>query len=774
MAPDDELLKIDAAGVVVAWSQEAKSLFDRGASEALGRPVLEVLPGPWAPAGSGPDSRSGSPGAVPGLVMRPVTLSDGGSGWVFSLLRSEESGDAREQALLKALFTQSPIGMQVLDPDLRVLRVNTAASGMAGFDHTYTLGHRLSDVFRLSVPEKTMAMVRHVLATGEPALDRLVRVRPPNDPDHEHVYSVSVFRLQDADGRVLGLSAAEVDVTVRERALARARVLNDVRQHVGTSLALDATCTELVDVLVPAFADVAMVDLLDPVVRGDDPPSAPVGPDVPLRRMSLASADRQRNPAGAGTAPFRFPAAWLQSLTDLRPHLIMYHPDDDPATDPPGWTATRPPTSHSAIVAPLTLRGGVYGTLSLYRAPDRDEFVDEDLDLALEVASRTSLHIDNARRYTREHTIALTLQRRLLPQHPEPLAAVESTHFHQSADAGGSWFDLFPLSGARTAFTVGRVSGTGIQAAMAMGQLRTAIHTLAALDLEPDELLARLDDTVVRLAHERTALPPDDPLRSQRLTADCLYGVYEPLGKSCAIALAGGPQPVIAYPDGTTETADVPIAPPLGGGEEAPFAITRLDLPEGSIIALCTGAFLSMGEAGRKAGQDRLRQILADSGRPLGDLRDEAVRTVPASSPGTDAVLLLVRTHTLDPSHVATWELQADPAAVATVRARTRRQLAEWNLDELSLTTELIVSELATNAVRYGTLPITLRLIKGRTLTVEVSDSSPVSPHLRHAHTSDEGGRGLFICAELAQSWGVRFSDGSKTIWTEQELPQPA
>ncbi|MFF1737663.1 SpoIIE family protein phosphatase [Streptomyces sp. NPDC058247] len=776
MAPD-ALLKIDAAGVVVAWSQEAKSLFDHEASEALGRPVLELLPGPWARTGSDQDSRSSSPGAVPaGLVMRPVTLSDGGSGWAFNLLRSQESGDAREHALLKALFTQSPIGMQVLDPELRVVRVNTAASGMAGFDPTVTLGRRLSDVFRLSDPEETLAMVRHVLATGEPALDRLVHICPPNDPDHEHVYSVSVFRLQDADGHVLGLSAAEVDVTVRERAVTRTRVLNDVRQLVGTSLALDTTCTELVDVLVPAFADVAMVDLLDPVVRGDDPPSAPVEPDVPLRRMSLASADGQRNPAGAGagTAPFRFPAAWLQSLTDLQPHLITYHPDDDPATDPRGWRVTRPPTSHSAIVAPLTLRGGVYGTLSLYRSPDRDEFVDEDLDLALEVASRTALHIDNARRYTREHTVALTLQRRLLPQHPEPPAAVETAHFHQSADAGGSWFDLFPLSGARIALTVGRVSGTGIQAAIAMGQLRTAIHTLAALDLEPDELLARLDDTVVRLADERTDLPPGDPLRSQGLTADCLYGAYDPLSKSCVLALAGGPRPVIAYPDGTSETADIPVAPPLGAGEKAPFVITRLDLPEGSIIALCTDSFLAMGEAGRKAGQDRLRQVLADSGRPLDDLLDEAVRTVPASSPGTDAVLLLVRTHTLDPGLVATWELPVDPAAVATVRARTRRQLAEWSLDELSLTTELIVSELATNAVRYGTPPITLRLIKGRTLTVEVSDSSPVSPHLRHAQASDEGGRGLFICAELAQSWGVRFSDGSKTIWTEQELPQPA
>ncbi|MFG2330985.1 SpoIIE family protein phosphatase [Streptomyces sp. NPDC048604] len=781
MAPDDALLVIDAAGVVVEWSQEARSLFGLRASEALDRPAMELLLRAWTPARADAGGRSGSTAAAPKLVMRPVTLRDGCSGWSVDLLRTGEDAEAREQALLAAMFTQSPIGMQVLDPELRVLRVNTAGSGMNGFDHTDMLGRRLSDVFRLSDPDEFMAITRDVLATGEPALDRLVRARPPNDPDHEHVYSASVFRLHDAEGQVLGLSTAAVDVTVREHALARARILDTVRERLGHTLELDATCAELVDILVPAFADAALVDLLDPVVQGDEPPSAPVGPHVPLRRMAFASTDR-RDSQAAGTGPFRFPAAWLQSLTDLRPHLVTYRPDDTPDPDPRSSVPMHPSGAHSAVVTPLTLRNGVYGTLSLYRSPDRDLFVDEDLDLALEVAARTTLHIDNARRYTREHTIALTLQRRLLPQRPASHTTAESAYYHQAAVAGGGWFDVFPLSGARIALTVGSVSGTGIHAAMAMGQLRTAIHTLASLDLEPDELLARLDDTVARLAAERADLPPGDPLRSQTLTADCLYGVYDPLTRSCTLALAGGPQPVLAYPDGTTEAADIPAAPPLGG-DGAPFASTRLGLPEGSIIALHTDAFLSVAEAeadadadaDRKAGQDRLRQVLADSGRPLDALRDEAVRTVPASSPGTDAVLLLVRTHTLDPSLVATWDLPADPAAVAGARARTRRQLAEWNLDALSFTTELIVSELATNAVRYGTPPFTLRLIKSvRTLTFEVSDSSPVSPHLRHAKTGDEGGRGLFICAELAQNWGVRFSDNGKTIWTEQELPHPS
>ncbi|MFI8293692.1 SpoIIE family protein phosphatase [Streptomyces sp. NPDC085614] len=777
MASDDALLVVDAAGVVVAWSRAAESLFGRGPAEAVGRPLMELLSGswPWDDAGgNGPPRKSAG---TPGLRVLPVTSNDDAPAWRVDLLGpTEDGGDALDQALLHALFTQSPIGMQVLDPQLNIVRANTAASGMSGLDRSEVFGRRLSEIFRLSDPDESVGIMREVLETGVPALERLVRVRTPQDPEHEHVYSVSVFRLQGPDGGVLGLSTAVVDVTVRERALARARVLSAVRERVGHTLQLDVTCAELVDVLVPAFADAAEVDLLDHVVRGEDPASGPVGLDKPLRRMAFASADGRRESLAVGTGPFRFPAAWVRCLTDLRPQLVTYQPEDLEPLPPHPWSSRTPTTPglHSAIVTPLSLRGGVYGTLSLYRSPGRDAFVDADLDLSLEAAARASLHIDNACRYTREHTIAVTLQRRVLARPAASQDVVASAHFHQSTDAGGGWFDVFPLSGERVALTVGRVSGTGIHAAMVMGQLRTALHTLASLDLEPDELLARLDDTVTRLAAERAGLPPGDPLRDERLTADCLYGIYDPLGRGFAVAVAGNPPPLLAYPDGTTEVFDVPAAPALGDGEGAPFAVTRTGLPEGSVIALHTDAFLPMRSAGGKEGLDRLRQVLTDSRRRLDDLCAEAVRTAPASPPGTDAILLLVRTHTLDPSLVSTWDLPTDTAAVATARARTRRQLSAWNLDELSLATELIVSELATNAVRYGAPPLTLRLIRGtRTLTFEVSDSSRVSPRLHHAQTTDEGGRGLFICAELAQNWGVRFTDGHKTIWTEQSLPHP-
>ncbi|MFI1396383.1 SpoIIE family protein phosphatase [Streptomyces sp. NPDC020681] len=770
MASDDPLLVVDTSGVVLEWSRAARALFGLSASEVVGRPVASLTTAAGVPA----DGIAATPldrAMAEGLLLRPVSREDGSGAWAVYRAAPDESADAINKALLKALFSLSPIGMQVLDHDLRILRVNSAAGGMSGATYEGLIGRRLREAIQLTAPDATEAMVRDVLATSEPAIDRIVGAHPPSDPDREHLYSVSVLPLHDTDGRVLAAASAVVDVTEREQALARTRILTAVREEVGHTLEMDTTCAELVHVLVPAFADDAEVDLLDPVIRGAEPPSAPVAPDVPLRRMAFASADRSRVSFAAATGPFRFPAAWMQSLNDLRPHLVAHSPDEP---SHPGSSPGRAPGTHSAIVAPLTLRGRVLGTMSLYRSPGRAVFEQEDLDLALDLAAWIALHIDNARRYTREHTIALTLHRHLLPQLPLARTGMDTSHFHPPMGASGGWFDVIPLSGARVALTVGRVSGGDIHATTAMGQVRTAIHTLSSLDLECGELMARLNDTVTLLAAERAAPDAGDPLPRKGLTVGCAYGIYDPLTLNCTISTAGHPPPVLAHPDGTTEIPDLPQAPPLGADSDgAVFAATRLDLDEGSVIGLYTDVFLPADDTEAAACRDELRQILADTGRSLDAMRDEAVRTAAPEEPDVDAILLLVRAHTIDTDRVATWDLPLDPAAVATARARTRRLLAEWGLDELAFATELIVSELTTNAVHYGTPPLKLRLIHGHNLTCEVSDSNPAAPHLRHAKASDEGGRGLFICAQLARRWGVRFTNEGKTIWTEQELPPP-
>ncbi|MPY63112.1 ATP-binding protein, partial [Streptomyces spongiae] len=138
--------------------------------------------------------------------------------------------------------------------------------------------------------------------------------------------------------------------------------------------------------------------------------------------------------------------------------------------------------------------------------------------------------------------------------------------------------------------------------------------------------------------------------------------------------------------------------------------------------------------------------------------------------PYDDVVLLLARTRRLAADRVAYWDLPADPALVAEARKTTTRQLGDWGLEHLAFTTELVVSELVTNAIRHATGPIRLRLILDRTLICEVFDGGPTAPHLRHPRTTDEGGRGLFLIAQFTQSWGTRFLPEGKVIWAEQSL----
>ena len=142
-----------------------------------------------------------------------------------------------------------------------------------------------------------------------------------------------------------------------------------------------------------------------------------------------------------------------------------------------------------------------------------------------------------------------------------------------------------------------------------------------------------------------------------------------------------------------------------------------------------------------------------------------------AGPPSDDVALLLARTCALPPEKVVTWEIPADAEHVARARELAAEQMRVWRLDEASFITELVVSELVTNAIRYGGPPIQLRLIHNSSLICEVSDSSSTAPHLRRARVTDEGGRGLLLVAQLTQRWGTRYSAAGKTIWCEQTLP---
>ncbi|MFI5815030.1 SpoIIE family protein phosphatase [Streptomyces sp. NPDC051643] len=688
-----------------------------------------------------------------------------------------DAGDWVGGAILDALFTQSPVGLHVLDTELRVVRVNTATRGMRGVAVEGLLGRHFAEAFvGLSAPDEVEAILRGVLESGVPAREYLLRMRLAAEQGQEKIRSVSVFRLQDPQGTVLGLAATVVDVTEQEQARARLRVLNAVRERVGGTLDVIATCQELVETLVPDFADVAVVEVVDAVVRGEESQVGPLAQDVPLRRAAFRTRDGQQtqaHPVG-DVRSLNFLTPYAQAMSDFRPRLVALSPDSPWFdADPARAGAIRTTGAHTLIVAPLALRGTALGVLSVYRTGGSDPYNEDDVGLALDVASHTALCIDNARRFTREHTIAATVQRHQLPRHPATDSTVETAQLYvPGAGGGGGWFDTIPLSGARTALVVGEVTGSGIQAATTMGQLRTVIRSLAALDLQPDELLARLNDTAAFLAAERAALPPSDPLHQQPFAASCVYAVYDPVTRTCTFARAGHTTPVIIRSDSSTEVPDSTPGPLLGSAEGPPFAATTTDLPHGSILALYTPAILPTPPADSDHAPALLRDVLAQPGRPLQDLCDDILHSLRSKDRPGDAVLLLARTRPFPAHSLATWLLDHDPTAAATARGHTRRTLADWNVDEdTAYAAELIVSELITNAIRYGAPPLQLRLIKHRTLTCEVHDDSATSPQLRHARTVDEGGRGLFIVAQLAQRWGTRYTTEGKTVWSEQTLP---
>jgi hypothetical protein len=318
-----------------------------------------------------------------------------------------------------------------------------------------------------------------------------------------------------------------------------------------------------------------------------------------------------------------------------------------------------------------------------------------------------------------------------------------------------------------------------------MGRLRTAVHTLAGLELPPDELLSHLNDLVSDLG--------DD------FYATCLYALYDPATGSCTVSSAGHPPPAVVSPDGTVRLLDLATEPPLGAATP-PFETTELVLPEGSLLVLYTDGFVESARRDIDTGIGQLTTVLATTAgaTPLpapateaGARQDEQEQTEEArrldrlcaslaaallpegERTGDDAAVLVARAHALGPEDVAVWTLPEDPIAAGQARSHIRRRLAEWQLDELTMTTELLASELVGNVVRHARGPLQLRLIRSRSLICEVSDGSLTTPRIRRARDTDEGGRGLQLVAMLSQRWGVRYTPDGKCIWTEQPLPDP-
>ncbi|MFJ9565066.1 SpoIIE family protein phosphatase, partial [Streptomyces fuscichromogenes] len=330
-----------------------------------------------------------------------------------------------------------------------------------------------------------------------------------------------------------------------------------------------------------------------------------------------------------------------------------------------------------------------------------------------------------------------------------------------------------PLSGARMALVVGDVPGHGLRAAATMGRLRTTLRALAALDLPPDELLSRLDDLVAQARIGIHPAPGDQLVQDAANGATCLYAIYDPTTRNCTMASAGHLPPVRITPEGTAAPLKLPIGPPLGTGG-LPYEYAEFDLDPGSTLALFTDGLLTAEYDDLDTGLAELDRTLTQQQAAPADLCQRVADRFLRRPGHDDATLLVVRVHGLPDNQMASWPIPADPAEVAAARALTTRRLAQWGLDDVGFAAELVISELVTNAIRYGGPPVNLRLLwdRQRMLICEVSDGGHTSPHLRRADLDDEGGRGLFLVAQLTNRWGTRPSRHGKTIWAEIPLEE--
>ncbi len=770
----------DTQGRVVAWSTDAALLVGLDSAEAVGRPVGDVL-------GTEPRWLTGSGEWHGKLEIRrvqgdsqqvPIWASRlaGGVGEEPLWLLAREPGEAfpAGQTLANWLLTGCPVAVAIYDAHSHCVVQNEAMWRLLGVPHEEQAGQDLSAALTGAGVTEWEARMRRVLETGRPEVDFLLLGRTLSDARYDRRFTASASPLRGRADQVVGVCVTVTDSTEQRSAQERLALLNEASIRIGRTLDVMCTGQELADLAVPRLADFVCVDLVDALLSGEEPPPGPAAGAV-LRRVANRSIHEGTPEAviAVGDVDF-YEANSAQAHCLATRRSALYRTKSEAAwvrEDPQRLAKVAEYGFHSWMTVPVDARGTTLGVAMFLRSQNPVSFDEEDLSLAEEVVARAAVCLDNARRFTRERTAALTLQRSLLPERlPEQSAVQAAFRYLPSAPefgVGGDWIDVIPLSGARVALVVGDVVGHGLQASATMGRLRTAVRTLADVDLAPDELLTHLDDIVIRLASESAA--GTEGIAASDIGATCLYAVYDPVTGRCSLARAGHPLPAVVRPDGTAALLDLPVGPPLGLGG-LPFESTEVELPEGSLLALYTDGLIESRQQDVDTGLERLLGELSGGQASPDALCDQVVAALLPSHRTDDAALLLARVQRLDTGQVATWDVPPDPAAVSGTRADVIRQLSDWGCETAGFVTELVVSELVTNAIRYGSAPIQVRLIRDRSLICEVIDGSNTAPHLRRARAFDEGGRGLMLVAQLTQRWGTQQTSNGKVIWCEQAL----
>ncbi|MGQ4490965.1 SpoIIE family protein phosphatase [Streptomyces sp. SAS_281] len=656
-------LVLDTQGRIVLWSPQAERLLGYSAEEALGEFAARVLVDEedfelvlrlfGQVMGSGEAWAGVFPvrhkdGTTRLLEFRNMRLQDDrGDFYALGLAADGEvlRRVERDLALSVGLVDQSPIGLAVLDPELRFLSANAALERMDGVSAAEHLGRPMAEALSFLGPDGLEAAAREVLDSGVPQVSRQVVGRSPTAPDSDRAWSVSLYRLDDSAGRVLGIAASLIDVTDRYRAAAEAErarqhlaLIADASVRIGTTLDLEQTALELAEVTVPQLADVAAVDVLDSVLKGRPGPS-----DGPLLIRALAVVAARPTPVVEAADPpgraARYGADRLvtRCVRTARPVREPYLDAEKlarVARDEQSAALLAEAGAHSYLAVPLIARGEVLGAIDLIRTDNPLPFTAEDEALAAELAARAAVSIDNARLYRQQQETALTLQRSMLPRnHDDPAGLDVVSRYRPAAsryEVGGDWFDVIGLRDGGTALVVGDVMGSGINAATTMGRLRTATQTLSRLSLEPAEVLGHLDEITAGL----------DPW-----FATCVYAVYDPGAGRCRVSTAGHLPPVLIPEGGEPVLLDLPAGVPLGVGG-VPFSDVTVPLGPGDRLVLYTDGLVETREDDIDSRLETLLGLLRTPDASLDATCDRLLRELRDPDGHDDVALLMARVHT--------------------------------------------------------------------------------------------------------------------------------
>ncbi|WP_164784854.1 ATP-binding SpoIIE family protein phosphatase [Streptomyces griseoviridis] len=790
---------VDRDGLVSHWSRGARRLFGVTKEQAVGQTAVDLLP----VAGALPEEDETSPYGAYGSYDGLGPGLDGSLGARFSYpaagrARLTVPGRDRVDVLWWAypLVGPGPERLLVLAADTAGLchddgrdpaheRIAPGFALHTDFDGADELARRLPDILPSMSVGEGARIVAQVLELGYPVIEFSQNELVPVTPDwgvprrverrarREQAARAAAEGLDGGPDHPWGAGAEDAeDAEDLEYAAVREHLefLNDVSARIGTSLDLARTIAEVSRAVVPRFTDVAGTYLREQVVAGEGFPEGVPDTTTLWHRVAVEHTDepgRWEDVVPVGEAmPFPAHTPFFQCMTSGEPVLVPR------VTEEMGHAIAaqfekrdiRPLINgRSMLVVPLKARTVVLGFMILLRHPERAVFTDMDRVTGAELAARAGLVLDNARMYTYQENVAETLQDSMLPHIPARMAGCDiATRYLPGTllgRVGGDWFDAVKLPGARTALVVGDVMGHGLNSAAMMGQLRTAVATMAALDLPPVQLLRNLDDLALRLG--------------DGYLATCLYAVYDPIAGELLLANAGHIPPVLVRADdGRSELLDLPTGAPVGVGG-VPFETVRVPVAPGDRLVMCTDGLVEMRGEDIGVGLATLCESAAHPAASMDDACDTIIRALNTRGGRKDDVaLLMARLNGLAPEAVAEWRFPPDPVEVGRARAAVRERLHEWGLDRLAEPAALMVSELVTNAVRHSHHgPVVLRLVRGDTLLCEVDDDDSELPSLRNAGPDDESGRGLRVVSALAREWGTSRTATGKSVSFELTLP---